>query len=72
MVDRDQEYVEFVDAASGSLRRTAFLVCGDWYRADDIVQDALYKLYRQGHPDRLRQERQGPQGRPGLIRLDGR
>ncbi|MEV5961585.1 SigE family RNA polymerase sigma factor [Kribbella sp. NPDC051952] len=46
MVDRDQEYVEFVEATSGSLRRTAFLVCGDWHRADDIVQDSLYKLYR--------------------------
>ena len=46
MVDRDREYVEFVAAASGSLRRTAFLVCGDWHRADDVVQDALYKLYR--------------------------
>jgi DNA-directed RNA polymerase specialized sigma24 family protein len=45
MVDRDREYVEFV-AASGSLRRTAYLVCGDWHRADDVVQDALYNLYR--------------------------
>lgn len=45
MPDRDREYVEFVEVASSSLRRTAFLVCGDWHRADDIVQDALYKLY---------------------------
>ena len=40
-----------------ALRRTAYLVCGDWHRADDIVQDALYKLYlawarvdRSGNP----------------------
>jgi|SRR5689334_1529079 len=46
MPDRDQEYVEFVAAVSASLRRTAFLVCGDWHRADDVVQDALCKLYR--------------------------
>jgi RNA polymerase sigma-70 factor (sigma-E family) len=46
MADLDREYVEFVEAASGSLRRTAYLVCGDWHRADDVVQDALYKLYR--------------------------
>jgi RNA polymerase sigma-70 factor (sigma-E family) len=45
MADRDRDYVEFVEAASASLRRTAFLVCGDWHRADDVVQDALYKLY---------------------------
>jgi RNA polymerase sigma-70 factor (sigma-E family) len=43
--DRDREFVEFVEAASSSLRRTAFLVCGDWHRADDVVQDGLYKLY---------------------------
>jgi RNA polymerase sigma-70 factor (sigma-E family) len=57
MVDRDRDYVEFVEAASSSLRRTAYLVCGDWHRADDVVQDALYKLYlswakvdRSGNP----------------------
>lgn len=57
MPDRDQDYVEFVEATSASLRRTAYLVCGDWHRADDVVQDALYKLYlswpkvdRSGNP----------------------
>lgn len=45
MADRDGEYVEFVGASSAALRRTAYLVCGDWHRADDVVQDALYKLY---------------------------
>lgn len=56
-MDRDQEYVEFVAAAGGALRRTAFLVCGDWHRADDVVQESLVKLYRswakidrQGNP----------------------
>jgi RNA polymerase sigma-70 factor (sigma-E family) len=57
MAKRDQDYVEFVEAVSGSLRRTAYLVCGDWHRADDVVQDAFYKLYlswakvdRSGNP----------------------
>ncbi|MEU4608393.1 SigE family RNA polymerase sigma factor [Kribbella sp. NPDC023972] len=45
MADRDREFVEFVEVAGASLRRTAFLVSGDRHRADDIVQDALYKLY---------------------------
>jgi RNA polymerase sigma-70 factor (sigma-E family) len=45
MPDRDRDYVEFVETTSASLRRTAYLVCGDWHRADDVVQDALYKLY---------------------------
>jgi RNA polymerase sigma-70 factor (sigma-E family) len=46
MPDRDREYVEFVEASSTSLRRTAYLICGgDPHRADDVVQEALYRLY---------------------------
>ena len=29
-----------------SLRRTAFLLCGDWHAAEDLVQTAFVKLYR--------------------------
>jgi RNA polymerase sigma-70 factor (sigma-E family) len=57
MTTRDQDYVEFVETTMGSLRRTAYLVCGDWHRADDVVQDAFCKLYlswakvdRSGNP----------------------
>lgn len=45
MAERDREFAEFVEATSPSLRRTAFLVCGDRHKADDIVQDAFHKLY---------------------------
>jgi RNA polymerase sigma-70 factor (sigma-E family) len=44
-VDRDREFGEFVDARALVMRRTAFLLCGDWHRAEDIVQTALIKLY---------------------------
>jgi RNA polymerase sigma-70 factor (sigma-E family) len=27
------------------VRRTAYLLCGDWHRADDLTQIALVKLY---------------------------
>ncbi|KOX35294.1 ECF subfamily RNA polymerase sigma-24 subunit [Saccharothrix sp. NRRL B-16348] len=27
------------------MRRTAYLLCGDWHRAEDLVQTALTKLY---------------------------
>ncbi len=27
------------------LRRTAFLLCGDWYLADDLVQDACTRMF---------------------------
>jgi RNA polymerase sigma-70 factor (sigma-E family) len=41
----DDAYVEFVTGASRGLRRTAYLVCGDWSQAEDLVQEALIKLY---------------------------
>jgi RNA polymerase sigma-70 factor (sigma-E family) len=28
-----------------ALRRTAYLMCGDWHQADDLVQTALTKLF---------------------------
>lgn len=43
--DRDAAYVEFVRARRTHLRRVAYAVCGDWHRADDLVQTALLKLY---------------------------
>ncbi|SEP78310.1 RNA polymerase sigma-70 factor, sigma-E family [Lentzea xinjiangensis] len=44
-MDRDREFGEFVDARALVMRRTAYLLCGDWHRAEDIVQSALIKLY---------------------------
>ena len=42
---RDAEFTEFVEARLMSLRRAGFLLCGDWDRADDLVQAAITKLY---------------------------
>lgn len=42
---RDEEFSEFVAARRTHLRRIAYAVCGDWHRADDLVQTALVKLY---------------------------
>ena len=41
----DASYVEFVQARQAHLRRVAYAVCGDWHRADDLLQTALVKLY---------------------------
>ena len=41
----DMEFVDFVDGHARELRRTAYLMCGDWQRAEDATQDALVKLY---------------------------
>lgn len=43
--DHDREYVEYVSAALDRLRRTAYLLCGDGDRADDIVQSTLMSVY---------------------------
>jgi RNA polymerase sigma-70 factor (sigma-E family) len=40
-----EEFVEFAAAASARLRRTAFLLCGDWHTAEDLAQATLAKLF---------------------------
>jgi len=45
MNDRDATYVEFVAARQDRLRRIAYAVCGDANRAEDVLQEALVKLY---------------------------
>ena len=55
MARRDGEaYTAFVLGCQPSLRRTAYLMCGDWSLASDYVQDALIRVYR--HWPRLRGE----------------
>ena len=43
--DHDAPYVEYVASRQAHLRRIAYAVCGDWHRADDVLQVALTKLY---------------------------
>lgn len=42
----DDEYREFVQSRARPLHRTAYLLCGDWHLADDLVQEALAKTFR--------------------------
>ncbi|HYN73407.1 MAG TPA: sigma factor, partial [Nakamurella sp.] len=35
----------YVTARRDRVRRTAYLICGDWHRADDLTQIAFVKLY---------------------------
>ncbi len=39
-------YREYVASQLDQLRRTGYLLCGDWHLADDLVSTALVKLYR--------------------------
>ena len=43
--DRDAAFTEFVAARQTHLRRIAYALCGDWHRAEDLLQTSLTKLY---------------------------
>ncbi len=45
MRDRDTGFTDFFVNRADALRRTAYLLCGDWHRAEDLVQTSLSKLY---------------------------
>ena len=54
----DQEFLEFVNGQAAALHRMAYLLCGDWHLADDLVQETLAKSFRHwarvqraGNPD---------------------
>jgi RNA polymerase sigma-70 factor (sigma-E family) len=43
--DRDAEFTTFMAEASPALARTAWLLCGDERRAEELVQHALVRTY---------------------------
>jgi RNA polymerase sigma-70 factor (sigma-E family) len=44
-VQSDADFLGWVSTSREGLRKTAFLLCGDWFLADDLVQDALTRLF---------------------------
>lgn len=42
----EQEFAKYFNARRDAVRRTAFLLCGDWHRADDLAQTAFVALHR--------------------------
>ncbi len=52
--DNLREFDDLVAARSHALRRTAYLLCGDWHQAEDLVQLTFIKLY--GAWGRVRRE----------------
>lgn len=44
-MNHDAAFSDFVAARQTHLRRVAYALCGDWHRADDLLQTALTKLY---------------------------
>jgi RNA polymerase sigma-70 factor (sigma-E family) len=53
MDGRDEEFGEFMRNRASLLHQSAYLLCGDWHLADDLVQDTLVKAYE--HWPRVRQ-----------------
>ncbi|QWF80837.1 SigE family RNA polymerase sigma factor [Amycolatopsis sp. CA-230715] len=43
----EQEFAEYFAARRDSVRRTAYMLCGDWHRADDLAQTAFVALHRR-------------------------
>ena len=41
----EDRFREFARGHAVALRRSAYLLCGDWHLADDLVQSTLIKLY---------------------------
>ena len=39
------EFTEFATGAAPRLRRTAFLLCGNWHTAEDLTQTTLAKMF---------------------------
>ncbi|MQM25026.1 SigE family RNA polymerase sigma factor [Glycomyces albidus] len=58
---QEAEFRSFATAQRDSLRRYAYLLCGDWYEADDIVQKALTKMFAAW-------KRVEPGGAPAYVR----
>ncbi|GAB3996155.1 SigE family RNA polymerase sigma factor [Glycomyces albus] len=52
--ENEHDFRDFVESGREPLLRTAFLICGDWHRAEDAVQNSLIKLY--GAWTRIRRE----------------
>ncbi|MHA6801602.1 SigE family RNA polymerase sigma factor [Bounagaea algeriensis] len=42
----EQEFAEYFAARLEAVRRMAFMMCGDWHRADDLAQTAFIALHR--------------------------
>ena len=53
MSSRAEEFREFAHARVSPLQQSAYLLCGDWHLAQDLVQDTLVKVYQ--HWPRVRQ-----------------
>jgi RNA polymerase sigma-70 factor (sigma-E family) len=50
---RSEEFLQFARGRASPLHQSAYVLCGDWHLAQDLVQETLVKAYR--HWPRVRQ-----------------
>jgi RNA polymerase sigma-70 factor (sigma-E family) len=65
--DVENELHRFVEGRYLALRRTAYLLCGDWHRAEDLVQGSLVKVVLAARRRRI--ENLDAYSRQVLLRL---
>jgi RNA polymerase sigma-70 factor (sigma-E family) len=46
---RDADFVAYYEARVAYVRKTAYVLCGDWHLAEDLTQTAFTKLYQAWH-----------------------
>jgi RNA polymerase sigma-70 factor (sigma-E family) len=49
VADSDEEFREYASARAAQLFRIAYLLCGNWHEAEDLVQTTLAKLFVAWH-----------------------
>ncbi len=42
----EREFADYFRARRDTVRRTAYMLCGDWHKADDHAQSAFVSLHR--------------------------
>jgi RNA polymerase sigma-70 factor (sigma-E family) len=45
MITADDDFARFAEAAFPRLRRTAYLLCGNWHTAEDLAQITLARVF---------------------------
>jgi RNA polymerase sigma-70 factor (sigma-E family) len=46
---QDAGFVAYYEARAAAVRKTAYVLCGDWHLAEDLTQIAFTKLYQAWH-----------------------
>jgi DNA-directed RNA polymerase specialized sigma24 family protein len=73
MSSQADEFAEYVAARRHALKWSAFLMCGDWHRAEDLVQSTFLKLHLSLVHRLVRAHREDPhQSQRPPSAVDGR